>query len=139
MSEDHDDNLLGFFLSKTEEQKFGISITLCVRGAIVAGTLIDKKKYFEQTMKFLHMKPTDLDKDATAKQILEFEDLINDLKKEFESVQSDQEIKYIHLKNVSIRNASDGSKTSSPLWRGKISSIDGFSLGVSHNTHEIPT
>ena len=53
---------------------------------------------------------------------------------ELKKLDNQQDLKYIHLENVTFRNVNSNILTQAIVWRGKLSSIDGFSIGISANS-----
>ncbi|MGM0877893.1 MAG: gas vesicle accessory protein GvpU [Bacillota bacterium] len=126
-----DDAVVLMFLSLVDEEGVEVAVTLNVNGVVVSGSLIGAKDYYagiteaskelqDHTLsKIIAKKFTDL-KEAYSKQRQE---------------QDDKEDKqnsptFIHLKNATYLNA-DGqpiTSKSGTWWRGRISSIDGFSF-----------
>lgn len=84
-----------------------VGITLNVGGLIISGTMISNKKYWDET------QPA-------------FRDM---LKESGEELDKPDEMGYIHLRDAMFINAGeDPVPTSGMWWRGKIKSVDGFSL-----------
>ncbi|WP_338786975.1 gas vesicle accessory protein GvpU [Metabacillus sp. FJAT-53654] len=125
-----DDAIVLMFLNLVEEDGIEVEVTLSVRGTIVSGTLIGASAYYEgitesskkltdTTMsKIISKKFGDL-KDAYAKQ-----------KQDEADQESDENtLTFIHLKDAKYLNTSSQPIPSSGTWwRGRISSIDGFSF-----------
>ena len=50
----------------------------------------------------------------------------------------DDKQKYIHLQDVVIHQSGSSVPFITSLWRGKLSAVDGFSLGLCpHNTNDV--
>jgi hypothetical protein len=104
-----------------------IPITLNVKGLVISGVLISEKSYWESfasgALKAMILK-------AREEGRLEFPE------DESDKSDDDEPYEYIHLKNAKIYYPGLGSipgKGHAVLWRGRISSIDGYSeqgLGV---------
>jgi hypothetical protein len=128
-----DDAVLLMLLSLVEEDGIEVEISIVVNGTIISGTLIGASAYYEgvtesskqlqdTTMsKFLSKKFNSL-KEAYAKQ--KQEDSENE-EKEFTPT-------FIHLKHATyLSAAAERTYSNSTWWRGKISSVDGFSFDFS--------
>lgn len=126
-----DDAVLLMFLSLVEEDGMEVAVTLNIKGAIISGFLIGASAYYEGI--------TEASKsllDSTMSKIISKK--FNDLKeaylkqKQDESGSEDQDNSptFIHLKNAIYFNRSNQSTPTDThaWWRGKISSIDGFSF-----------
>ncbi|MCG1021967.1 gas vesicle accessory protein GvpU [Sutcliffiella horikoshii] len=115
------DSILEFFVQAANRHDFSLDITLNVNGAVISGTLIPAKDYFET------MSETFEDGNEIAQKISE------QLANAGESVDSSKgaEVNFIHLKNTKVY-CGDNKPTPSEgkiLWRGKLSEVDGFFLG----------
>lgn len=125
-----DDAIVLLFLSLVEEDGIEVPITLNINGVVISGLLIGASAYYEgitESSKLLH--------DGTMSKIIykKFEDLKEAYfkQKQENKEQEDQENSpsFIHLKNAVYFNT-DGQSipTSNTWWRGRISSLDGFSF-----------
>lgn len=126
-----DDAILLMFLNLVEEDGVEIAVTLNVKGVVISGLLIGASAYYEgvtesakalqdETLsKILFKKYNDL-KEAYFKQKQE----------EDEKEEEDNFPTFIHLKNAVYKNSGNQpiSANSGTWWRGRISSIDGFSF-----------
>ena len=129
------DGLLEFLIMKVEETGIGAGITLCLNGSVITGNLIKSKIYYD---KLIEMYDFD-DSQLTAKNPeelgkwneyhTEYISFINDLKKQ----ENQQNLKYIYLEHVTFRNVNSNIPIQAIVWRGKLSSVDGFSIGISAN------
>ncbi|MGH2341116.1 gas vesicle accessory protein GvpU [Segnochrobactraceae bacterium EtOH-i3] len=109
-----------------------ISITISIGGSIISGMLISGRKYFEEIALAVGSKST---------QKGDICDVISSVWKSKTSIYSKSEnssedfelgeINYIHLKDARFHAPGQSSMPSGKgvLWRGKISSIDGFFIG----------
>ncbi len=121
MSEATKDNILEFFVKASNKHGFELDISLLVNGAIVSGTMVAAKEYFENLSESFE-DGSDLS-----------QELSNQLAQAGESAESnnDGETHFIHLKNTRVY-CGDSKPTPSKgkiLWRGKLSEIDSFFLG----------
>lgn len=115
------DSILEFFVQAANSYDFSLDISLNVNGAVISGTLISAKDYFET------MSETFEDGNEIAQKISE---QLAATGESFESSKS-AEANFIHLKNTKVY-CGDSKPTPSEgiiLWRGKLSEVDGFFLG----------
>jgi hypothetical protein len=115
------DSILEFFVQASNKHDFSLDITLNVCGAVITGTLVSAKEYFDS------LSETFEDGSDVAQKLSE------ELAKAGESVDENQsgEAHFIHLKNTKVY-CGDSKPTPSKgkiMWRGKISEVDGFFLG----------
>jgi hypothetical protein len=114
------DAILEFFVQAANKHDFTLDITLNVNGAIVTGTLVSAKDYFDTLSENFE------DGSDVAQKLSE------ELAKASETVEeSNTEANFIHLKNTKVY-CGDSKPTPSKgkiLWRGKLSEVDGFFLG----------
>ncbi|MGG1629317.1 gas vesicle accessory protein GvpU [Rossellomorea sp. NRS-1567] len=115
------DSILEFFVQASNKHDFSLDITLNVNGAVITGTLVSAKEYFDS------LSETFEDGSEVAQKLSE------ELAKAGESVDENQstEAHFIHLKNTKVY-CGDSKPTPSKgkiMWRGKISEVDGFFLG----------
>ncbi|ASK62119.1 gas vesicle protein GvpU [Virgibacillus phasianinus] len=115
------DNILEFFVKAANKHDFSLDISLLVNGAVISGTMISAKEYFE----------------SLSESFEDGNDIAQALSEQFtkasESVDSssDGEAHFIHLKNTHIY-CGDSKPTPSKgkiLWRGKLNEVDSFFLG----------
>ena len=108
---------------------FIIPVTLSVSGQLITGTLISGKDYFDkfsnQFAKPLEANEPELYESLNS--IFEQHKAIYDIPIE----QKTQPPNYLHLADAFILESNNITPTSAEgfLWRGMISSVDGFSLG----------
>lgn len=115
------DSILEFFVKASNQHDFSLDLTLNINGALVSGTMISAKEYFET------MSESFEDGSDVAKAVSE------QLSAASESVEEGNggEANFIHLKNTRVY-CGDSKPTPSKgkiLWRGKLDEIDGFFLG----------
>ncbi|UJL47069.1 gas vesicle protein GvpU [Virgibacillus sp. NKC19-16] len=121
MSEAAKDNILESFVNASNQYDFTLDISLLVNGAVVSGTMISAKEYFE-TLSESFEDGNDI-----------AQTLSDQLVKAGESANSNKEgeANFVHLKNTSIY-CGDSKPTPNKgkiLWRGKLSEVDSFFLG----------
>ena len=130
------DELLEFLLRKVEETGIGAGITLCLNGSIITGNLIKSKIYYDKMIEMYDFDSGQLtaknqdELDKWNGYYSEYVIFINELKKQADP----QNLKYIHLEHVTFRNVNSNILTQAIVWRGKLSSVDGFSIGISTNS-----
>lgn len=115
------DSVLEFFVNAANKHSFALDITLNVKGAVISGTLVSAKEYFET------MSETFEDGSEIAQKLSE------QLSEASAAVDSSDgaEAHFLHLKNTKVY-CGDSKSTPSRgqiLWRGKLHEIDGFFLG----------
>ncbi|WP_227937111.1 gas vesicle accessory protein GvpU [Alkalihalobacillus deserti] len=121
------DSILEFFVQAANKHDFSLDITLNVNGAVITGTLISAKDYFET------LSETFEDGSEVAEKLSDKFAKAGDA---FET-SNDLEAHFIHLKNTKVY-CGDSKPTPSSgkiLWRGKLSEVNGFFLGrISDNS-----
>jgi hypothetical protein len=115
------DNILEFFVKAANKHGFSLDITLNVNGAVITGTMVSAKEYFDTLSEIFE------DGNEVAQTLSE------QLNMAGESAQSDggSEANFIHMKETKVY-CGDSKSTPSKgeiLWRGKLSEVDGFFLG----------
>jgi hypothetical protein len=140
------DEILEFFVQKVEETSIGVSVTLTIGGLVVVGELVRSNLYYDYLSRLFE---TYIDKLAEGKiieeniftpktkDLIELETLDKYHKdwKEFvmesrsEKDKNNSSPKHIHLHNVEVWKIFSTEPFRFKYWRGKLSSIDGFSLG----------
>lgn len=109
-----------------------LTITLTVGGAYVTGTLTSGKRYFEELGKAVATASQDPDDMAewlgeTWKGYASLYEKPDDAPDEWQP----HPVAYVHLRNARYIAPGGAQMPDIPiLWRGKLSSIDGFSLGA---------
>lgn len=128
---DNVDEILRFLVIEAEERGLSIPLTLCVRGAIIAGDLINSEHYAKEMIDLLDLSDKEFDSNVPEERIKKYRDIFFEYSDLFKKPQNDvkNNPKYIHLGKIVIRNGSGPKLTVSNLWRGKISAIDGFFIG----------
>ncbi|HWO97564.1 MAG TPA: gas vesicle accessory protein GvpU [Bacillus sp. (in: firmicutes)] len=127
-----DDAIVLMFLTLVEEDGMEVPITLNVNGAVISGTLVGASTYYEGVT-----KSAEAMQDSTMSKIISKK--LNDLKEAYiKQKQEDKDDKedeessptFIHLKDAAyiVANGQSASTNSGTWWRGRISSVDGFSF-----------
>lgn len=113
-----------FVTSSDGSVKFELPLTLTVGGNLVSGTLISEADYFEQLASdFSGALPESVRETA--------KEMIKSLQPPA-VVDGEDKVhrQFVHMKNAQVfTNASGPITTQGALWRGKVSSVEGFSLG----------
>jgi hypothetical protein len=115
------DNILEFFVQAANKHNFSLDITLNVKGAVITGTMVSAKEYFNILSEILE------EGNEIAQAVSE------QLGKAGEEAEAnpDSEAYFIHVKNTKVY-CGDSKPTPSKgeiLWRGKLTEVDGFFLG----------
>jgi hypothetical protein len=137
------DEVLEYLVQKTEETSIGISVTLTINGLVILGELISSKNYYDYMSGLFdtfNEKSEEKTVENTAnpdnKEPVKIETQ-NNHRKEFKEVtikmrskkdQENGEPKYIHLHNVEVWEIFSTEPFRFEYWRGKLSSVDGFSV-----------
>ena len=112
------DNILEFFVQAANKHNFSLDITLNVKGAVITGTMVSAKEYFNTLSEILE------EGNEIAQAVSE------QLGKAGEEAEAnpDSEAYFIHVKNTKVY-CGDSKPTPSKgeiLWRGKLTEVDGF-------------
>ncbi len=130
------DALLEFLITKVEETGIGAGITICMNGSVITGNLTKSKIYYDKMIEMYDFDDSQLtaknpeEIDKWNEYHTEYVSFINELKKQ---EKNQQNLKYIYLENVTFRNVNSSTPTQAIVWRGKLSAVDGFSVGISSN------
>lgn len=117
------DTLLNSFIKMVNKFDFSVGLTLTIGGQTISGNLISYKSYFQKTSEeFKNVSDGDFVNKILSDRFASFS-------KEAEA-EEESEIEldspFIHLSDAVIIN--DNKDIALGLWRGKISSIDGFTI-----------
>lgn len=139
MPEISNDEVLEYVIQKVEETKIGPSVTLAIGGLVVVGGLVSSRLYYDYLSSLFDIY-TDKSKGETIehKDSIELEALEKYSKDWKESMIKLRDKKdgdndrptHIHLHNVEVWEVFSTEPFRFEYWRGKLSSIDGFSLGT---------
>ena len=137
--ERNDDGFLRMLVRFCNETGAGIAITVHAGGTIVSGTLISDTKYYQLLAKRVRTAlPSDESAEDFAGGVDQWARLIAGAGKEEPNGEkpADQKVKstpgtsYLHLKDAAIGpSRAELSPQQRVLWRGRLSSIDGWMLG----------
>lgn len=126
------DEVLKYVVQKVEETDIGQGITLFFHGTIIEGNMISSRTYYDllsdlkNNVEIITKDQNKIDKWNSYK-----DDFIEFIK----SIKNKENLDYIHLRNAVIKNPNERIPRVCPAWKGKISSVDGFSFG--HQNFEI--
>ncbi|WP_100333823.1 gas vesicle accessory protein GvpU [Bacillus alkalisoli] len=115
------DSILEFFVRASNKHGFSLDITLNVKGALITGTLVSAKEYFDT------LSETFEEGNEIAQKVSK---LLDKTGKKVEKTDG-SDAHFIHLKNTKVY-CGDSKPTPSKgkvLWRGKLNEVDGFFLG----------
>jgi hypothetical protein len=126
-----DDAVMQMLLDLSEQDGIEIGVTLNMNGTVVAGMLISPLTYYEGLI-----ASADSVTNSTLAQVLHKK--FSDLKESFLSEKQEQEKSdkemvstFIHLKDAFYQPSKPHSLPQSQAWwRGRIDSIDGFSISL---------
>lgn len=144
MPEISNDEVLEYVIQKVEETKIGPSVTLAIGGLVVVGGLVSSKLYYDYLSSLF-----DIYTDKSEGETIERRAIYDNKELELEALEKyskdwkESMIKlrdkkdgdndrptYIHLHNVEVWEVFSTEPFRFEYWRGKLSSIDGFSLGT---------
>jgi hypothetical protein len=125
------DEVLVHLIRIVEETGVGIGITLFVNGLTISGNMMSSKKYFDEISNHFNednFAPDDPNFEGnTIPYLQQFRQFMH---QSGISREEQDNPKYIHLEKVTIIYSSDSSHDyGATVWRGKLSSIDGFVIG----------
>jgi hypothetical protein len=145
MPEISNDEVLEYLIQKVEETKIGPSVTLAIGGLVVVGGLVSSKLYYDYLSNLFNLY-TDKSEGETIERraIYDTKDPIElEALEKYSKDWKDSMIKlrdkkagdndgptHIHLHNVEVWEVFSTEPFRFEYWRGKLSSIDGFSLGT---------
>lgn len=103
-----------------------INIVLFVQGTIISGLLISENEYFEYLKKSVNFN--ERLRDGYNKVLDDIKSLSTESPDYQDKIPTFADIEYIHLKNVKYHNVNTIPNSEGFYWRGRLSSIDGFTL-----------
>ena len=124
------DGLLRLIVHFANNDIMSISITLTVKGVVVAGRLVGYKRYYDGVIKVLSKAKVIDTSDKTPSQA---GDKLVELFENFKDMAIEETPDgptFIHLEKAVVVNVSSGNLLAPSYWRLKIDSIDGFMLGM---------
>ena len=126
------DYTLQVFSHLANAYSIGFPVTLSVGGLVISGIIVSRDEYMKSVANSLREGVSKLQDEI--KEFLEsqvFKPMTRPLDKKGQGYVVEN-TKYIHLKNARVFNTSGQpvpARGSGFLWRGRISSVDGFSIG----------
>ncbi|PSN11762.1 hypothetical protein C7271_24235 [filamentous cyanobacterium CCP5] len=128
------DKALCALVAIPERTNIELGITLSVGGLIISGYLVSEEAYFLQMMDIIGRTKAEADVRDTLK------DFLDQLRKGLKAKDDDEKIRmpqFVHLRSAKMYpSQGHGMPTQGQaLWRGRISSVDGFSLGEMISTN----
>jgi hypothetical protein len=128
----YDDHILEAFVSAANTFEFSMNISLMVKGIIVCGDIISGEEYFDRCA----TKITSVGGVIAIELGNVLKKISTTYKKDYQEEPNAPEkpyINFIHLKNVQYYVPGNPplplTRNENELWRGKLSSVDGFSFG----------
>ncbi|MCM2435360.1 gas vesicle accessory protein GvpU [Agrobacterium rosae] len=124
------DWMLAWFIAQAEAYGVEIGVTLAVGGSLVSGVIINGRSYIEQLAQGFRNanSASETLSEALANSVSEWAAV-------YPATSAETDIfalkpNYIHLRNARIYQTNDNPiPNNGMLWRGKLSSVDGFSAG----------
>lgn len=122
------DNFLQSLVNVVNDDEVEFGVTLQVGGATISGTMVSFKKYFATFAdNFAGAWPGDGREEVRQG--------IMNLGASPEAPDDGTEVwknpaQFVHLKDAQVFTADSSFPTGGTLWRGKLSAVDGFSLGT---------
>jgi hypothetical protein len=125
------DEVLASLVQDVEKTGAGCGVSLCLNGLIVSGELIRSERYYDLMSKIFDtgMEITTKDQSDIDK-LHAFLDRYRQLMQRMSEHIGHDNPEYIHLENVVIYAFGSALPFVTGLWRGKLSAVDGFTLGV---------
>ena len=122
------DIVLQGIVAATNQVDAEIGITLNVSGLVISGQLISSKTYFGELSKLMGLAETNSEGGSAVASA--FNKFFQTLADSPNSSNETQIPEYIHLKNARSYISGDSViPNSGALWRGQLSSVDGFFIG----------
>jgi hypothetical protein len=125
-----EDGLLAIMIQLANSEVMEFSITLIVKGIVVAGQVIGYKRYYDGLIKVLsHAKVIDKSNESSS----QAHDKLVEMFEEFKDMavqETPHGPTFIHLEKASVVNDREGNLLPPSYWRLKFDSIDGYMLGL---------
>ncbi len=115
-----------------------LGITLTIGGAIISGQLMSGKRYFEEQAALMSGSGTVTEVSSAIAEVIRNWTALYDKPKDAPDDYTPPSPTFIHLRDA-LFIYPDGKVVpgnGGPLWRGKISSVDGFSFGMTRPRRE---
>jgi hypothetical protein len=127
------DEVLEYLIKRVEETGLGTSITLSVNGSTISGEMISSKRYFDEMSNYFSEDNITADDRALREKWLSYMQHVKQfLQQKGRGREEQHDPKYIHLRDVVIYPSDPSDPSAAGAWRGKLSSVDGFSVGRGH-------
>lgn len=124
------DEVLEHLIRRLEETDAGINVTLCVNGLIISGQMISSKSYFDKISNFFNENSIITDDSSLIERGLPYLQQVKQfMQQKGKSSEEQNNPKYIHLDNIVMYPSDPSHPFGANVWRGKLSSVDGFSIG----------
>lgn len=124
------DEVLEHLIRRLEETDAGINVTLCVNGLIISGQMISSKRYFDKISNFFNENSIITDGSSLIERELPYLQQVKQfMQQKGKSSEEQNNPKYIHLDNIVMYPSDPSHPFGANVWRGKLSSVDGFSIG----------
>lgn len=124
------DEVLEHLIRRLEETDAGINVTLCVNGLIISGQMISSKRYFDKISNFFNENSIITDDSSLIERGLPYLQQVKQfMQQKGKSSEEQNNPKYIHLDNIVMYPSDPSHPFGANVWRGKLSSVDGFSIG----------
>jgi len=126
------DGLLRLIVHFANYDIMSISITLTIKGVVVAGRLVGYKRYYDGIIKSLSNAKiiTDELDEIASKSKDKIVELFEEMK-DIATQEKNDELTFIHLENAVVLNDSSGNLLYPNYWRLRIDSVDGYMIGAS--------
>ena len=124
------DEVLEHLIRRLEETDAGINVILCVNGLIISGQMISSKRYFDKISNFFNENSIITDGSSLIERELPYLQQVKQfMQQKGKSSEEQNNPKYIHLDNIVMYPSDPSHPFGANVWRGKLSSVDGFSIG----------
>lgn len=124
------DEVLEYLVKILEETDAGVNLTICVNGSIISGQMISSKRYFDEISTFFNENKITADDPSLIERGLPILQRVRQfMQQKGKSREEQDNPKYIHLEKVVIYPSNPSHPFGANVWRGKLSSVDGFSIG----------
>lgn len=119
-----EDPVLKWLIALVENGEMTLQVTLNIQGAILSGNLISQKEYGEMLAQYLGK--------TSGTKATKKKGFIHGVKIPDFNLYATGEEGYLHLSHVKIHYSTADTAVfeEETLWRGKVSSVDGFTVGL---------
>lgn len=125
------DEILQYLVKKAEETGIGTAAQLCINGLIVTGSLISPNRYYDLMYSTFDHQELITDDTLEIKLMSDYKEHYKQfIKEKRKQNKREHSSKYIYLENVVFYPTASSTTTAiAECWRGKLSAVDGFSIG----------